>query len=316
MELDLGAVRAFIAIADDRHFGAAADELHLTQQAISKRIAKLEAGLGTVLLRRARGGAELTPDGAAFLPHARALIALADRAVESVCGRDRPLRVDVIGTRLAPAELVRAFHEANDDVEIDIVSSKGLRSGRSALANGTIDVAFARVIGELDPVIDYVPAYLEPLQILVNRRHRLAGRRRIRLAELTDSVARMPGNEPGSEWAHYYNDLAGEFGLTNDTTGPDFGLDHLLDEIAHSPESFVFGAEKMRVPWHPEIVQIPIIDPTPVYPHAMLWHRHSQHPALPRLIEHIRAEFRPFDPRTQWLPPLEIRTELWGSTQR
>nr|QHZ99334.1 HTH-type transcriptional regulator [Nocardia arthritidis] len=263
MELDLGAVRAFITIADRLHFSEAADQLGLTQQAISKRISKLETALGTTLFRRSRQGNTLTEDGLAFLPQARALIALADQATASLRGRNRPLRVDVLGTRLTATELVRTFHEIHQDVEIDVVTSSGLRSGRSALIDGTIDVAFARVVGALDPAIEHMPAYLEPLHILVGRKHPLADQRRIQLADLGNSIARMPGNEPGSEWAQFYDDLAQAFGLTIDADGPNFGLDHTLDEIAGSPDVYMFSGERLRVPWHPDICQILIVDPTP-----------------------------------------------------
>lgn len=305
MELDLGAVRAFVAVADERHFGDAADRLGLTQQATSKRIAKLEAGLGTSLFHRARTGTELTDEGAAFLPDARALIALADQAVRSVRVRDRALRVDVAGTRLAPTELIRVFHEAHPGVKIDIVTSRGLREAQPALLGGAIDVAFARVAGELDPAIAHQPAYLEPHHMLAGRKHPLAGRRRVRMAELAESITWMPGNEPGSEWADYYTYLQREFALSIQTAGPHFGLDHMLDELAASRDRYTFGGERMRVPWHAGIVQVPVVGPTPLYPWSMLWHRRNRHPALPLLIEHIAEGVRPFDPASQWLPPGE-----------
>ncbi|MER7015766.1 LysR family transcriptional regulator [Saccharopolyspora sp. NPDC000359] len=314
MELDLGAVRAFIAVADTHYFSEAADLLGITQQATSKRIAKLETALGTTLLHRAQGGARLSEDGAAFLQHARPLLALADQAVESIRARNRPLRVDVIGTRLPATELVRSFHDSHTDVEIDIVTSHGLRSGRTALTNGSIDVAFARVAGALDPSIEHTPAYLGPLHVLVGRAHPLADRRQVRLTDLRESTAWMPGNEPGSEWADFYDCLAQEFGLTIDTSGPNFGLDHMLDYLAASPDRFTFGGELLRVPWHPGIVHLPIVDPTPVYLHSMLWQRDNRHPVLPRLIHHITSRRRPFDPEHQWLPAADIEASNLAPT--
>ncbi|MER7080313.1 DNA-binding transcriptional regulator, LysR family [Saccharopolyspora kobensis] len=307
MELDLGAVRAFVTVADEQHFGAAADQLNLTQQAVSRRIAKLEAALSTTLLHRTQTGARLNESGAALLPHARALLVLADQAVDSVRIRNRPLRVDVNDTRLPATELVREFHDSNADVEIDIITSNGLRSGRTALTSGSIDATVARVMGTLDPVIKHRPAYLGPLHVLVGRTHPLADRRQVRLTHLRDSIAWMPTNEPGSEWADFYDCLAREFGLTIDTSGPNFGLDHMLDHLAASPDRFTFGGELLRVPWHPQIVQIPIVDPTPVYPHSLLWKQGNRHPVLPRLIDHVTSRLRPFDPERQWMPPADIR---------
>ncbi|MFC3965626.1 LysR family transcriptional regulator [Nocardia jiangsuensis] len=316
MDLDLGAVRALIAVADRQHFGMAADELAVSQQAVSKRIARLETALGAQLLHRSRHGSVLTDDGVAFLPQARALIALADQAVESLRGRRRPFRIDVLGTRLAPTELIRIFHAENPDLEIHILTSTGLRSAREAFRAGAIDAAFARVVGDLDPAIDYRPAYLEPLHVLVGRNHRLAGLRSVRMTELADFSARMPGNEPGSEWADFYDELAHTFGLTIDTSGPDFGLDHILDDLAGSSETYVFSGEKLRVPWHPDICRVPILGPTPCYPHALLWQRHSRHNALPRLIRHIADDFVQLDRNSQWLPPPEMESGRWDRPAR
>ena len=128
-ELDLGAVRAFVVVAGCRHFGEAAAELGITQQAVSKRIARLESDLGTALLTRLRSGTGLSHDGHVFLPHARALLDAADRATSALREDDRPLCVDVQDTRLAGAELVRRFYETVAGLDIDVVASGGLRDG-------------------------------------------------------------------------------------------------------------------------------------------------------------------------------------------
>lgn len=302
MELDLGAVRAFVAVAQHRHFGAAADELALTQQAISKRIAKLEADLGVALLRRTRGGAELTPDGNAFWPHARGLIAVADQATDAVRRRNRPLRVDVITTRFGPTEMVRRFHEAVDRAEIDLVTSDGLRSALPALLRGSVDAAFVRTTGPLDEAIARTPAELVPLHLLVGRRHQLARRRRVRVAELAGRTVWMPGNHPGLEWTDYYLALAEEMGIRIDASGPHFGFDAFLDDIGASTELSTFVGAQHRLPWNPGIVRLPIIDPVPVYPATLIWHRDNQHPTLPAFVDHVRAGYQPPAPRDVLLP--------------
>lgn len=313
MELDLGTVRAFVAVAELQNFSDAAAKLQVTQQAISKRVAKLEQTLAVSLFHRSQRGSELTCEGVVFLPHARALIALADQAVGAIHGRTQPLRVDVLATRLAATELVRLFHEANRDVDIEVVTSLGLRSSRSAIINGTIDVAFARVFGALDSGINHMPAFLEPIHVLVGAQHPLAGREQVRLLDLRSSSARMPGNEPGSEWAQFYDDLAAEFQLDIDATGPDFGLEYLLDEIARSCDRYLFSGERLRVPWHAGIRRIPVVAPTPCYPHSMLWRKGGQHPAVPRLAGYIKSEFKPFDPEQHWLPTSDVRDGLWAA---
>ncbi|TDC79584.1 LysR family transcriptional regulator [Actinomadura sp. 7K507] len=306
MDLDLGAVRAFIAVVDDRHFGDAAARLGISQQAVSKRVARLEADLGTPLLNRARGGAEPTDDGTYFLVHARTLVDLADRTVDLVRNRNRALRVDVMRTRVASADLIRRFHETAPDVEIDIViSSDGLLAGLPALTRGSIDAFISRATGDLGE-IQALPAYLEPMHVLVGREHPLAAAERVPMADLAGMSAWIPGaRRPETEWADFYRELSAEFGVVIDTSGPSFGWDDEVDRIAASRDLFTFVGERVRIPWNPGIVQIPIVDPTVVFPWSLLWHPRNRHPVLPRLIAHLRDGFRPYRPGREWLPPAD-----------
>jgi DNA-binding transcriptional LysR family regulator len=311
VELDLGAVRAFVSVAEHRRFGEAADELGISQQAVSKRIAKLESDLGAALLHRGPAGTEPTEEGGAVLVPARLLLGAADQAVDAVRARRRALRVDVLGTRLASTELVRDFHEATG-ADVEILTSDGLRSAVPALLRGTVDAAFVRVLGPLDPALAHTPVCLDPLHVLVGARHPMAGHRQVRMTELAGATARMPGNTPGTEWTAWFTDLAAEFAVRITTRGPDFGFDHLLDEVAHSAEVLTFAGEGVRVPWHPEIVRIPVAPPVPVYPHSLLWRRADRHPLLPALIAHLRAGYRPPTRDEVWLPPAE--QHLFGRT--
>ncbi|MFC7641136.1 LysR family transcriptional regulator [Streptosporangium lutulentum] len=264
MELDLGAIRTFLAVVDDGHFTEAAARVGMSQQAVSKRIAKLEGDLGVPLLIRSRTGVRPTTDGEAFLPHARALISLADQAAAMLRARRRPLRVDVLGRDSASIDMVRAFYE-DSDVDVDIVVSRGAVPRVSALTGGSVDAAFGRTTGALPPGIARVPACLEPIPILVGRRHRLARRKRVRMEELSGLTAWMPGNAGDSEWADYYRLLSAEFGVQIDSSGPFFGRDHIMERVAASPDLITFG-NKRQYPVSPDVVEITITDPMPVYP--------------------------------------------------
>ncbi|RZS29486.1 DNA-binding transcriptional LysR family regulator [Herbihabitans rhizosphaerae] len=300
MDLDIGAVRAFVAVAEDRYFGEAAVRLEVSQQAISKRIAKLESDLGATLLTRTRGGAELTEEGHAFLPHARALVGLADQAVERLRVGRRPLRVDVLSTRIATMELIRSFHEVHD-VELELVTV-GLGADRTVLLRDTVDAAFARATG-VPAGVERIPACLDGARLLVGKRHPLARRRRVPMAEVARYPLWMPNNVRDSEWKDYYLELRDAFGVEIDTSGPNFGGDHYVQALSESTDRVGFIGEKMRVLWHPDVVQIPIVDPTPVYPFWLLWRPENRHPVLPLLIEHVRSAYRPLDPDREWLPP-------------
>src|ERR1700761_1992818 len=81
LQLTIRHMRAFVALAEELHFGRAADRLHLTSPALSQTLRQLEVMVGTTLVRRTTRRVELSPAGPAALPHARAAIAAFDIAV-------------------------------------------------------------------------------------------------------------------------------------------------------------------------------------------------------------------------------------------
>ena len=123
-------------------FQLAASELALTQQAVSKRIAALERSVGVRLFTRTPRGARLTTDGEAFLPHARELLRVQERAAAALRPGRRPLRVDVIARRVATAALLRDFHHAHPDVELEVVALVDAGEALEALRAGTLDATF------------------------------------------------------------------------------------------------------------------------------------------------------------------------------
>ncbi|MFF7412017.1 LysR family transcriptional regulator [Streptomyces lydicus] len=305
--MDLEAVRTFAAVAEAGQFQKAASDLSITQQAVSKRIATLERDLGVRLFTRTPRGAELTIDGQAFLPHARELLRVAERAVASVRTGRRPLRVDVIASRVAPSGLMRGFHQAHPEIDLDVVMLFDVETAVAAIRSGAIDASFRAVAAPGRPLpedIESLRVLDEPLQLLTGPAHALANARSVTLAQLAGHRIWMPGIVPGTEWAAYYDDLVAEFGLTIEATGPNFGSDALLDTIADTPALATFMSEQTRLVWPTGhgLRRIPVIDPTPVYPHSLLWHRDNPHPALATLRAHLTALSPGTDAAGTWRP--------------
>ncbi|MFD5251510.1 LysR family transcriptional regulator [Streptomyces bobili] len=305
--MDLDTARTFVAAADAGQFQEAAAELAVTQQAVSKRIAALERELGVRLFTRTARGAELTIDGQAFLPHARELLRVAERAVASVRTGSRPLRVDVLASRSAASGLMRGFHRAHPEIELDVVWLFDIETAVAAIRSGSIDASFRAVAVPGRPLpedLESARVLDEPLQLLTGPAHALAGARSVSLAQLAGHRIWMPGIVPGTEWAAYYDDLVAEFGLTIEATGPNFGSDALLDTVADTPALATFMGEHTRLVWPAghDLRRIPVTDPTPVYPHSLIWRRDNPHPALTALRAHLDSA-QPARPGTSvWTP--------------
>lgn len=307
--MDLEAVRTFVAVADAEQFQAAADDMRLTQQAVSKRVAKLERELGVSLLDRTPRRARLSVDGQVFLPHARDLLKAASRAQESVQKEKRAFRIDVLNTRTAPATQLRAFHRLQPEVALEIVTlpDADTAAAIAAVADGTIDATF-RALTDLttriptsiraERVID------DRHQLLVGPRHPLADCTSLTLADIRTHRIWMPGMRANTEWGGYYAQLSQEFGLQIDTVGPSFGVESLLDELAESAHLSTLIGEGTRYLWPDsyDLRRIPIVDPTPVYPHSILWRADNHHPVLAAFLSHMRERYRPRALGETWAP--------------
>jgi DNA-binding transcriptional LysR family regulator len=291
--MDLDAVRTFVAVVDAGQFAEAAADLSITQQAVSKRIAALERELAVRLFTRTARGAQLTVDGQAFLPRARDLVSAAERATDSVRPGRRALRVDVIGRRLAPGYLLRGFHRAYPQTGLDVVTHI-LDAGAAiaAVSSGTIDASFRALTmpaRQLPGDIEAVRVYDEPVQLLTGPAHEFAAARAVTPGQLAGHRIWMPGIVTGTEWAAYYDELAAAFGLTIDATGPGYGADPVLEVIAAAPALATFVGEQTHLIWPADydLRRIALHDPTPVYPHSLIWRRDNPHPALAALRDYL-----------------------------
>jgi DNA-binding transcriptional LysR family regulator len=145
--VDTEAVRSFVLAATLGQLQQAADELGVTQQAVSKRIAALERELGVRLFTRTPRGVEPTLDGQAFLAHARDVVAHVDRAVTAVRPGSRALRIDVLGLRSAQAVILHEYWRAHPETGLDVVTIRvnDPRQAVAAVQAGDVDATFRTI---------------------------------------------------------------------------------------------------------------------------------------------------------------------------
>ena len=189
LPVDVKAAEIFVAVAEELHFSRAAARLHMTQPAVSRQVARLEAALGVALFKRSHRRVELTTEGHAFLGAARDLLAAARRAVEAARLTSRGgagfIRVGSAG--IYPNELaghvVHAFGREHASVEIRLTQSSYVTRPLAGIDRNVVDVAVVRA-PVLASGVDFEPLIQEPRLLAVAARHRLAARHIVEFEEL------------------------------------------------------------------------------------------------------------------------------------
>jgi len=187
--MDLRQLRTFLAVARERHFGRAAERLHVAQPAVSQQIRTLEADLGTRLFERTSRSVALTAAGQTLLSGAPDILDRVARLTEATRATGRALRGELRlnYARTAPVgiatDIVEEFRRHYPEVTLTIDTVTTTRS-LEQLRAGTLDAAFVRLpLGDAGD-LGILEIGRDPLVAAVPVRHRLARRRTITPADL------------------------------------------------------------------------------------------------------------------------------------
>lgn len=312
MDLDLAQVRAFVATAERLHFGQAAEQLAVSQQALSKRIARLEGELGVQLFLRGGHTVELTDAGRRFLEPARQTLAHGDLAVAAARHVDRPLRIDYWGHLFAPMRtLAPVIDQVGQAVTVETGPGRDLPGVLDALARSATDVGFGRVHGvdaSRDAASTHRLVRLEPVDVVVGAGHRFADRSEVRPGELRDSVLWCPA---ALDRLDFYQQFASRFDIPTASGTANLGIDHFLDQVAADPARFALVPADLDLPERTRVRSIPLIEPTPLYAWSLVWRTADPHPGVEPLLRAFaeagaRSRWLEYRPGRDWLPAADV----------
>jgi DNA-binding transcriptional LysR family regulator len=187
MTCDPRLLRPFVALADELHFGRAAERLHVTQPALSQQIARLERQVGVRLFARTRTRVEPTEAGAAMLPSARAAVeaaAAADEIARSHArGEGGELWLGLSpGAHYLAQSMLAEFARRRPKVRVR-ASQDNTGALAAQVATGRLELALGFCTEPLDGIV-CEPLRHEPAVLAVAGGHALARRDAVELADL------------------------------------------------------------------------------------------------------------------------------------
>lgn len=200
--MDLSSLEAFVAVAKQNSFSAAAKKLNLTQPAVSKRVASLEEQLNTTLFNRVAKSISLTAAGKRLLPKAEALLQQADDIQRFAATLQKPVtgRLSVtidhyIAAYQMPAVL-KAFIQRYPKVKLDI-GFADFDEALSLLKQGETELALSSLPDELAQELEAKTIWQDSLVFVVATNHPLAQQQQATLSQLSvfEGVLPSKGHE-------------------------------------------------------------------------------------------------------------------------
>ena len=271
-------LRYFVVVAEQLHFGRAAQRLGIAQPPLSRAIAQLERRLGARLLERTSRGVTLTDAGAVLLEEARAAleaVAAAERRTRRAAeaGEGKPAVV-LVAKAGASTELIAKLLDAHaaepDAVGVDVLLCGPGEQGRM-LRDGRADVALLHAPFDSLAGLDYERLSTEGQVVLLPSGHPLTGRSEVR----TDEVSDLPGL-PQPRWPQ-------ADGSYPDGPGPQVRDHAQLHQLVALGRASVIAPESARANLRNDLVAIPVVDAPPVTT-VIAWPPHSRSKVVADLV--------------------------------
>lgn len=287
--MEVNQARAFLAVAEELHFGRAAARLKMAQPPLSRLIRQLERGIGAELFERSTRKVSLTPAGQALLEPATKLVQVSEEARRSVqnavTGETGRVRLGFAGASInrKVGELARRVRGTRPGLMMELYSSQFSHLGLERVLDESLDL----VIGRWDFLpaeIDSAVIALEEVMVALPSTHRLAGEARLSMKDLAgEAWITLPGGV-GAALQNRLNSLAMSAGFVPRViqTAPDswtlvvlvgaemgcaLSLDSVRDNIASDG-----------------VVFVPIIEASTPLEVRMIWRRADTNPALHAVV--------------------------------
>ena len=294
--MELRHLRYFVAVAEERHFGRAAEHLHMAQPPLSQQIRRLEAELSVTLLHRTTRSVELAPAGEVLLVRAREILAAVDDASEdtrrAARGEFGRLAVGFTGSatyELLP-KLAAALRTALPGVVLDLRGELLTPAQVAGLLDGTLDLGLLRPpVRERELAVEVVRR--EPLVAVLPQAHPLAAADAVPLEELA--------SEPFVVYPSHFRSIVHD--AVEEVCAAHGFLPRVALEVSETATLVSFVAAGLGVSLVPESVRHmtvrgavyrPLAGDGAAVELAVAWRRDEVTAVLERALEVVRGDLR------------------------
>jgi DNA-binding transcriptional LysR family regulator len=290
MDAHLRDLRYFVAVAEELHFGRAAERLHLSQPALSKQIRGLEATLRAQLFRRDRRQVELTAAGAALYAVAGDLLRDWDEGVavvaDAAASESRVLRVGTltsIGRALYPA-ILEHFAKRQPGWQVEL-RSFGWGDATAGLRDQATDAAFVWLPVD-DPLIESEVLAVERRFVALSVAHLLAGRSSVGFGEIADEpITALPASAGSAR--EFWLAAESRGGLAPRVAAEVSSADEVFEIVSSGAAITLLAEGNAAIYARPGIACVPVSDLAPAR-FAIAWRRGDRRLAVREFVRACR----------------------------
>lgn len=285
--MELRHLRYFVAVAEELHFGHAAERLSMAQPPLSQQIRQLENEIGTPLFIRTNRRVQLTAAGEVFLNDARAILEKVDVAIETA-KRASKGEVGWLGIGFAPSaiyevlpRILRRFREQFPNVELKLMELPTIEQYQ-ALREKRIHVGFSRLSAPESGIV-LEPVVHERLIIALPVNHWLTNRSKLSLHELCAESFILYPSEPESNFCNYVLSICENAGFTPNIVQKTSELQTAVGMVDAGIGVVIVPASTKNI--HQEgVVYLPLVDPVPTVDLTLGYRADDQSPVLQHFI--------------------------------
>jgi DNA-binding transcriptional LysR family regulator len=300
--VELRHLRYFVAVAEELHFGRAAERLFIVQPALSKQIAALENELGVPLFLRTRRHVELTAAGASFLEDARQVLARAEgaRLRAQLAGRGEVglLEIGFVAPVLYDLlpHMLRAFRAEYPEVRLSLreLHSREVVHG---LLSRDLHIGFSRLpVGTLEG-LRVLPLVEESVMVAMPEDHAFARRASLPLAELADENLILITRAQEPELHDSYVSACAAAGF-HPRVAHEVDRTHVAVGLVAGGLGMCFVPSSAQLTPHPRVAYRPLTDPSPRIVFGAVWPAGPVEPVLQNFLSlrpwaGVRGEVEP-----------------------